>query len=44
MNEEMTGKCLQVENIRGHFVIQIFHYGQPCHGGHRKPFEVMTST
>ena len=26
------------------FVTQIFHYGQPCHGGNRKIFEVMTST
>ena len=35
MNEEMTGKCLrQVEHICGHFsVAQIFHNGQPSHGG-----------
>jgi len=26
------------------FVTQIFHYGQPSHGGDRKSFEVMTST
>jgi hypothetical protein len=26
------------------FVIQIFHNGQPRHGGDRKIFEVMTST
>ena len=26
------------------FVTQIFHNGQPSHGGDRKPFEVMTST
>ena len=26
------------------FVTQIFHNGQPCHGGDRKIFEVMTST
>ena len=25
------------------FVTQIFHNGQPCHGGYRKIFEVMTS-
>ena len=25
------------------FVIQIFHNGQPCHGGNYKTFEVMTS-
>jgi hypothetical protein len=25
------------------FVIQIFHSGQPSHGGDRKAFEVMTS-
>jgi hypothetical protein len=25
------------------FVTQIFHIGQPCHGGDRKTFEVMTS-
>jgi hypothetical protein len=45
MNEESTGKCLrQVEHIRGHFVTQIFHSGQPCRGGDRKTFEVVTST
>ena len=26
------------------FVTQIFHNDQPCHGGNRKIFEVMTST
>ena len=26
------------------FVTQIFHSGQPSHGGDRKSFEVMTST
>jgi hypothetical protein len=26
------------------FVTQIFHNGQPSHGGDRKAFEVMTST
>jgi hypothetical protein len=26
------------------FVTQIFHSGQPSHGGDRKIFEVMTST
>jgi len=26
------------------FVTQIFHNGQPSHGGDRKIFEVMTST
>ena len=26
------------------FVTQIFHSGQPSHGGDRKTFEVMTST
>jgi hypothetical protein len=26
------------------FVTQIFHNGQPCHGGDRKNFEVMTAT
>jgi hypothetical protein len=26
------------------FVTQIFHSGQPCHGGDRKTFEVITST
>jgi hypothetical protein len=26
------------------FVTHIFHNGQPCHGGDRKTFEVMTST
>ena len=48
MNEERTGKCLQqVEHIRGHLT-QIFHNGQPSHGGDRKFYkclvEVMTST
>jgi len=26
------------------FVTQIFHNGEPSHGGDRKTFEVMTST
>ena len=26
------------------FVLQIFHNGQPSHGGDRKTFEVITST
>jgi hypothetical protein len=26
------------------FVTQIFHNGQPSHGGDRKPFEIMTTT
>jgi hypothetical protein len=26
------------------FVTQVFHNGQPCHGGDRKTFEVMTTT
>jgi len=26
------------------FVTQIFHNGQPSHGGDRKTFEAMTST
>jgi hypothetical protein len=26
------------------FVTQIFHNGQPSHGGNRKSFEVMTTT
>jgi len=35
MNEETTGKCLrQME----HMVTQIFHNGQPSHGGDRKTF------
>jgi hypothetical protein len=28
----------------GHLETQIFHNGQPSHGGDRKIFEVMTST
>ena len=32
-----------MEHIGGH-VTQIFHYGQPRHGGNRNIFEVMTST
>jgi len=28
----------------GTFVTQIFHSGQPSHGGDRKPFAVTTST
>ena len=38
MNEERTEKCLR------QVVTQIFHNGQPSHGGNRKFFEVMTST
>ena len=37
-----TGKCLwQVEHIRGHLWPQIFHSGQPSHGGDRKTFKVI---
>jgi hypothetical protein len=44
MNGERTGKCLrQVEHICGHLT-QIFHNGQPSHGGNSTTFEVMTST
>jgi len=31
-------------NISWSFVTQIFHNGQPSHGGDRKIFKVMTST
>ena len=30
MNEEKTGKCLQVKHFRG-YLGHIFHYGQPSH-------------
>jgi hypothetical protein len=43
MNEERTGTCLrQVEHTSGiypwSFVTQIFHKGQPSHGGDSKTF------
>ena len=42
------GKDRDVFTISGtypwSFVTQIFHNGQPGHGGDRKTFEVMTST
>ena len=42
------GKDWKVFTISGTypwtFVTQIFHNGQPCNGGDRKTFEVMTST
>ena len=42
------GKDREVLTTRGtypwSFVTQIFHNGQPSHGGDRKTFEVMTST
>ena len=41
MNEKMTGKC---GTYPWSFVTQIFHNGQPSHGGNSKTFEVMTST
>jgi hypothetical protein len=33
-----------VLTTNGTFVTQIFHSGQPSHGGDRKPFQEMTST
>jgi len=39
MNEERTGGTYPWS-----FVTQIFHSGQPSHGGDSKTFEVMTST
>ena len=44
MNEERTGKCLQWNISLVICVRQMFHSGQPSHGGDRKTFEVMTST
>jgi hypothetical protein len=45
MNEERTGKCFTTSGTYPwSFVTQIFHNGQPSHGGDRKTFEVMTST
>jgi len=44
MNEERTGKILTSGTYPWLFVTQIFHNGQPSHGGDRKTFEVMTST
>ena len=36
MNEERTWKCLPKMKHTWSFVIQIFHNGQPSHGGDRK--------
>ena len=36
MNEEKTGQCLQSGTYPWSFVTQIFHSGQPSHGGDRK--------
>jgi len=37
MNEERTGKCLrQGDKYTWSLVTQIFHNGQPSHGGDRK--------
>ena len=44
MNEERTKKCATSGTFPWSFVRQIFHNGQPSHGGDRKTFEVMTST
>ena len=44
MNEERTEKCATSGTFPWSFVTQIFHNGQPSHGGDRKTFEVMTST
>jgi len=38
------GKDREVFTTRRTYVTQIFHIGQPSHGGDRKTFEVMTST
>jgi hypothetical protein len=47
MHEE-KGKDREVFTTSGtytwSFVTQIFHSGQPSHGGDHKTFEVMTST
>jgi hypothetical protein len=44
----MFGRSWEVLTTSGtypwSFVTQIFHNGQPSHGGDRKIFEVMTST
>jgi len=39
MNEEKTGNCFQSGTYPWSFVTQIFHNGQPSHGGDRKTFE-----
>jgi hypothetical protein len=38
-----SGSAYDKWNNPWSFVTQIFHYGQPSHGGDRKSFEVMTS-
>ena len=38
------GKDWEVLTYPWSFVIQIYHNGQPCHGGNSKTFEVMTPT
>ena len=45
MNEERTGEVFTTNGTYPwSFVTQIFHNGEPRHGGDRKTFEVMTST
>ena len=44
MNEKRTGSAYDKCNIFVVIVPEIFHSGQPSHGGDRKTFEVMTST
>jgi hypothetical protein len=44
MNEERIVKCTTSGTYSWSFVTQIFHNGQPNHGGDRKTFEVMIST
>jgi hypothetical protein len=40
---ERSGSAYDKWNNPWSFVTQIFHYGQPSHGGDRNTFEVMTS-
>ena len=41
---KVPGSVYDKWDISWSFVTQIFHSGQPSHGGDRKIFEVMTST
>jgi hypothetical protein len=48
IKDEEENNIINITSQRGtypwSFVTQIFHNGQPSHGGDRKTFEVMTST
>jgi hypothetical protein len=44
MNEDRTGKCLYDKWNISVIICDMFHNGQPSHGGDRKTVKVMTST